>query len=131
MEWPWRHAMFKRLYRNDGRYKKPGVHRPRDLGKDWKRLPVWFDEERRRLSDRFANSGIFSPFGRPNCGLAQLNHYAVQSMAAFVLKAARGRVNVTEPEGLIGLDYWAERNFDQIADGSILEFKPAQTLFLR
>ena len=49
-------------------------------------------------------------------------------MAAFVLKAARGRVNVTEPKGLIGLDYWVERNFNQIEDRSILEFKPAQTL---
>lgn len=108
--------------------KKPSVHRPRDLAKDQQKLPVWFDGEGRRLPDRFATSGIFSPFGGPNYGLAQLNHYAVQSMAAFVLKAARGRVNVTEPKGLIGLDYWVERNFNQIEDKSILEFKPAQKL---
>ena len=56
---------------------------------------------------------------------------AAQSMAAFVLKEVRGRVNATEPKGLIDPDYWVEQNFDQIEDRSILEFKPAQTLFLR
>lgn len=123
MDWPWRHAMFKTLYRNDGRYEKPGVHRPRALVRNGRDLPVWFDGQGRRLPDRFASKGVFSPFGRPNYALVQLNHYAVQSMAAFVLKAARGRVNVPEPGGLLGLEYWVERNFNQVEECSILEFK--------
>lgn len=128
MHWPWRHAMFKTLYRNDGRYKKPGVHRPRAFSSDDHDLPIWFDGTGRRLPGRFATSGVFSPFGRPNYDLVQLNHYAVQSMAAFVVKAARGRVNVVQPEGILGLDYWVDRNFNQIEDRSILEFRNGQIL---
>lgn len=128
MYWPWRHAMFKTLYRNNGWYSKPGVHRPRGLVGNGQDLPAWFDGEGRRLPDRFAINGIFSPYGRPNHALVQLNHYAVQSMAAFVLKSARGRVNVTQPEGLLGLDYWVERNFNQVRDSSILYFTPGIAL---
>lgn len=128
MSWPWRHAMFKTLYRNNGSYTKPGVHRPRGLLQKGELLPAWFDGEGRRLPDRFATGGIFSPFGRSNYALVQLNHYAVQSMAAFVVKAARGRVNVAQPGGLLGMDYWVERNFNQVDDRSILDFKAGQAL---
>lgn len=128
MYWPWRHAMFKTLYRNDGFYKKPGVHRPRHVNSDRADLPLWFDGRGRRLPDRFAKRGVFSPYGRSNYALVQLNHYALQSMAAFVLKSARGRVNVKQAGGLLGLDYWVERNFNQVEDRSILSFEAGQVL---
>ena len=49
-------------------------------------------------------------------------------MAAFVLKADRGRVNVSSTEGLLGLNYWVERNFNQVKDQSILGFEAGQAL---
>ena len=132
MHWPWRHAMFKTLYRNSGFYRKPGVHRPRDIDKSSGIAPAWFDGQGRQLPEKFITKGIFSPYGRPNHALVQLNHYAVQSMAAFVLKSARGRVNVTREktlnEGLLGLDYWVERNFNQEEDRTILEFEAGAAL---
>ena len=59
MHWPWRAAMFKTLYRNDGTYKKLGVHRPRQP--DDSRLPNarWFDGSGRELDDRFKTRRIF------------------------------------------------------------------------
>ena len=128
MSWPWRHAMFKTLYRNGGHYKKPGAHRPRVPANATRSSPAWFDGAGRRLPESFSTSGVFSPFGRSNYDLVQLNHYAVQSMAAFVVKAARGRVNVVQHDGVLGLDYWVDRNFNQVEDRSILNFQPGKAL---
>ena len=54
MHWPWRASMFKTLFRNDGTYRKIGVHRPRD-NKDADRLASyrWFDCEGRELGEAF------------------------------------------------------------------------------
>nr|MCH9824463.1 glycosyltransferase family 2 protein [Alphaproteobacteria bacterium] len=84
MTWPWRAAMFKTLYKNDGTYGKIGVHRPRQPDKN--RLPAsrWFDGEGRELDDQFKTRRIFSNYGRSNYALVQLNHYALGSMEAFV-----------------------------------------------
>ncbi|WP_299625794.1 glycosyltransferase family 2 protein [uncultured Tateyamaria sp.] len=117
MHWPWRAAMFKTLYRNDGTYRKPGVHRPRDTVED--RLPDarWFDGEGRELDEQFKTRRIFSNFGRSNYALAQLNHYPLGTMESYVLKADRGRA--VHSEDLLGLDYWVERNWNTEEDTSI------------
>lgn len=64
IHWPWRAAMFKTLYRNDGTYGKPGIHRPR--APDPARLDSaqWFDGEGRALPARYRRSGLFSQYGR-------------------------------------------------------------------
>ncbi|MGR3362692.1 MAG: glycosyltransferase family 2 protein [Maritimibacter harenae] len=116
MYWPWRAAMFKTLYRNDGAYDRLGVHRPRaPSGKaDTAR---WFDGHGRDLGPRFRRGPIFSPYGRPNYGLAQLNHYPLGAMESYILKRDRGRaVHAGEP---LGLDYWTERNWVAEEDTSI------------
>lgn len=124
MHWPWRASMFKTLYRNDGTYRKIGVHRPRDV-KHPERLDEfnWFDCEGRALGDAFKTKRLFSDYGRKNYGLAQLNHYPLGSMESYILKADRGRVNRSEMP--LGLDYWVERNFNTATDDSIDRYKEA------
>ena len=121
MGWPWRAAMFKTLFRNDGSYGKLGVHRPRKP--DRSRRPRWFDGSGRELPPLYHHSRVFSPFGQDNYQLAQLNHYALQSMESYVVKCDRGRANRdTSP---FDMSYWVERNFNSTDDDSIQALNPA------
>ncbi|QUJ77871.1 glycosyltransferase family 2 protein [Sulfitobacter albidus] len=117
MYWPWRAAMFKTLYRNDGTYRKPGVHRPRDLNEKKLRHAQWVDGNGDALPDQFKTRRIFSNYGRDNYGLVQLNHYPLGALESYVLKAARGRA--VHSDDMLGLDYWVERNFNTDTDTSI------------
>lgn len=116
--WPWRAAMFKTLYRNDGTYRKLGVHRPRNPDPDRIDNARWFDGEGRELDAQFRTRRIFSPYGRPNFRLVQLNHYALGAMESYVLKADRGRA--VHGDHALGMDYWVERNFNTDKDRSVL-----------
>jgi hypothetical protein len=117
MWWPWRAAMFKTLYRNDGTYAKPGVHRPRAPDPARVEAARWFDGHGRELDPTFRRRRIFSTFGQANYGLAQLNHYPLGAMESFVLKADRGRA--VHGDDRLGLDYWVERNYCTEEDRSI------------
>lgn len=117
MFWPWRSAMFKTLYRNDGTYRKLGVHRPRSPDAEKIDAARWFDGEGRALDAQFRTRRIFSNYGRSNYALAQLNHYPLGAMESYVLKADRGRA--VHSDHLLGLDYWVERNFNTDEDRSI------------
>ncbi|MEM6758356.1 MAG: glycosyltransferase family 2 protein [Pseudomonadota bacterium] len=126
--WPWRASMFKTLYRNDGTYAKPGVHRPR--APDQHRLADahWYDSHGRLLDDQFKTRRVFSNFGRPNYGLAQINHYALGAMESYVLKAARGRA--VHAGDVLGMDYWTERNFCAETDDTIRRYDAARDAHL-
>lgn len=117
LHWPWRSAMFKTLYANDRTYRNLGVHRPRNPVPARVESARWFDGEGRALDPRYRTKGIFSPYNRPNHALVQMNHYPLGAMESYVLKAARGRA--VHAEHLLGLDYWAERNFNTDTDTSI------------
>ena len=122
MGWPWRAAMFKTLFRNDGSYRRLGVHRPR--APDPARLAHqrWFDGSGRRLAPSFHSGRVFSDYGRDNYRLVQLNHYALGAMESYVLKCDRGRANRETAAG--GLSYWVERNFCAEEDRTILALSP-------
>jgi hypothetical protein len=115
--WPWRAVMFKTLYRNNGIYGAPGVHRPRNPRDARIKDARWFDTMGRALPEHFRTQRIFSDYGIPHYGLAQLNHYPLGDMQSFVLKADRGRA--VHGDDRIGIDYWVERNFNQEEDRSI------------
>lgn len=125
LRWPWRTAMFKTLYRNDGVYRKPGVHRPRDPDKTRLAQARWFDGEGREMEGDIKTRRIFSHFGRSNHALAQLNHYPLGAMESFILKADRGRVNRADQP--LGMDYWVERNWNTHEDTSIARYRTAST----
>lgn len=125
MHWPWRAAMFKTLYRNDGTYGKPGVHRPRAPVKERLAQARWFDGNGAPLPELFKTKRLFSNYGRDNYGLVQLNHYPLGAVENFVLKADRGRA--VHSDHMLGLDYWTERNFNTDTDTSISSSRPART----
>jgi hypothetical protein len=122
INWPWRASMFKTLFRNDDTYRALGVHRPRSPDPDRVAAARWFDCEGRELRDQFKTRRIFSDFGRPNCKLAQLNHYPLGAMESFVLKSDRGRA--VHGADQLGMDYWIERNFNIAEDTSIQAVNP-------
>ncbi len=122
MPWPWRAFMFKTLYRNNGAYRKLGVHRPRAPVEGVADRARWFDGEGRALPPRFRRGQIFSPFGRRNYGLVQLNHYPLGSMESYLLKRDRGRA--VHADDALGMDYWVERNWCQEEDVSIAASAP-------
>ena len=126
--WPWRAAMFKTLYRNDGTYRKPGVHRPRAPDRSKLEDARWYDGHGRTLGAPFLTQRIFSDFGRPNYGLVQLNHYPLGAMESFILKADRGRAVHTTDR--LGMDYWTERNFCTQTDTSIARYRTARNAHL-
>lgn len=115
--WPWRAALFKTLFRNDGVYAKLGVHRPRNPDKDRLHQSRWFDGSGRPLGAQFHTTRIFSDFGQDNYRLAQLNHYALGSMESYIVKADRGRAN--RDASAFDVSYWVERNFTQERDDSV------------
>lgn len=124
MPWPWRAAMFKTLYRNDGTYGRPGVHRPRAPDKSRLAQMRWFDGSGRELGDDFKNRRVFADYGRSSHDLVQLNHYPLGAMESYILKADRGRVNRAELP--LGMDYWVERNWCSETDTSIARYREAR-----
>ncbi|HEX9856950.1 MAG TPA: glycosyltransferase family 2 protein [Paracoccaceae bacterium] len=117
LHWPWRAAMFKTLFRNDGSYGKLGVHRPRGPVKARLAGQRWFDGSGRELGPAFHTGRVFSDFGQDNYRLAQLNHYALGAMESYVVKCDRGRANRDAPA--LDMSYWVERNFCDVEDRSI------------
>lgn len=112
LDWPWRAVMFKTLYRNDGRFGPPGVHRPKGKVTAQQR---WFDGSGRPLPG--GPRRIFSPLGAANHGLVQLNHYALGSMEGYLVKADRGRAN--RDASAFDLGYWVDRNLCHVEDRTI------------
>ncbi|MEM7520649.1 MAG: glycosyltransferase family 2 protein [Pseudomonadota bacterium] len=117
IHWPWRAAMFKTLYRNDGSYAKPGVHRPRSPKVAALKNAVWADGAGRTLPEPFKTKRIFSDYGRDNHALVQLNHYPLGALESYLLKTDRGRA--VHSDDRLGMDYFVERNFNTDTDTSI------------
>lgn len=117
MGWPWRAALFKTLFRNDGTYRKLGVHRPRAPDKARLAQARWFDGSGRPLDGAFLNARIFSDFGQDNYQIIQLNHYALGAMESYILKCDRGRAN--RAASTFDMSYWVERNFATVEDITI------------
>ncbi|MDE4133619.1 glycosyltransferase family 2 protein [Phaeobacter sp. QD34_3] len=125
IHWPWRAAMFKTLYRNDGTYRKTGVHRPRGVQSDADLARFrWFDCEGRELGEQFKTQRLYSDYGQPNHRLAQLNHYPLGAMESYIVKADRGRA--VHSDQMLDVDYWVERNFNTDEDTSIARYAGAR-----
>ena len=110
--WPWRAQMFKTLFRNDGAYRKLGVHRPRNPGPG--RAPRWFDGSGREMPP---TNRLFSDYRQDNYQLVQLNHYALGAMESYLIKCDRGRAN--REASAFDMGYWTERNLSAVRDTTI------------
>jgi hypothetical protein len=107
---------FKTLARwKGGAFRRLGIHRPRGDTRN----AMWLDGSGRRQPDDFAHAAgrivLMTP--RIESGLVQLNHYSVRSAEDFLVKRARGLPNRAGKR--IDALYWAERNFNNVEDGSI------------
>lgn len=113
--WPWRAQMFKTLFKNDGHYRKLGVHRPRSPKEGG--APKWCDGSGRDLSAVYHTSRLFSDYARDNYQWVQLNHYPLGAVENYLVKADRGRAN----RDVSGFDmgYWIERNLNEVDDPSV------------
>ncbi|WP_050528195.1 glycosyltransferase family 2 protein [Pseudorhodobacter aquimaris] len=120
LHWPWRAALFKTLFRNDGSYRKLGVHRPRSPDDITRQR--WFDGSGRELPPEFHRTRILTPFGRDNYQIVQMNHYALGAMESYMLKCDRGRAN--RDASVFDMGYWVERNFCDVQDSTIAEISP-------
>ncbi|MBL9051565.1 MAG: glycosyltransferase family 2 protein [Tabrizicola sp.] len=119
LNWPWRAAMFKTLFRNDGSYGKLGVHRPRSPKAERMADQRWFDGSGNALPPTLHTERVFLDPGRDRYRLVQLNHYALGAVESFLLKSDRGNAFANgEP---LNVDYWVDRNFAQEEDRSILQ----------
>lgn len=118
LDWPWRAFMIKTLYKNDGTYRKLGVHRPRNPDTSKINEARWFDGSGRRLGNEYLTKRLFSHFTQNNYDLVQMNHYPLGAMQSFILKVDRGRSGHSYQP--LGMDYWTERNYNTESDTSIL-----------
>lgn len=118
MPWPWRAAMFKTLYRNDGTFGRLGVHRPRRADPDRLAQARWIDGAGRALPTAPGEKRVFSDYRQNNHTQVQLNHYPLGAIESYLLKVDRGRA--VHAEDRLGMDYWIERNWTQDEDRSIL-----------
>lgn len=122
LHWPWRGALIKTLFRNDGTYRALGVHRPRQPDPARIDAARWFDGSGRPLPEAFRRTRLFTNPGQDCHGLVQLNHYALGAMHDYLVKCDRGRAN---REGApFDMGYWIDRNFSDVEDRGILRLAP-------
>lgn len=118
-------GMFKTLFRTSGPFNQLGVHRPKQRPEERAGLPRFVDGSGATLPEGFArNQQRLSLFGfSTGRSLVEMNHYAVRSAAAFLLKRDRGLPNRAHKP--VDLAYWVERNFNTVEDTSIQAMRPA------
>ncbi|WP_247655767.1 MULTISPECIES: glycosyltransferase family 2 protein [unclassified Phaeobacter] len=113
---------FKTLFRNDGVFKKLGVHRPKGLRPHLWRDIHWVNGSGHAMPQKMFRSGWRSTIETYGYDLVQLNHYAVRSAESFLVKRDRGRVNHTERDQ--GLPYWFRMNNNSEEERSIQRLIP-------
>ncbi len=114
---------FKTLFRNQGIFKKLGVHRPKGLKPQlWEEIR-WVNGSGRAMPQKMYRNGWRSTTATYGYDLVTLNHYAVRSAESFLVKRDRGRVNHVDRDQ--GLAYWFRMNNNAEEDLSIQRMLPA------
>ena len=114
---------FKTLFRNNGLYRKMGVHRPKGLKPDLWEQVSWVNGSGQAMPKEMLRNGWRSTLDTYGYGLVTLNHYAVRDAESFLVKRDRGRVNHVERDQ--GLGYWFRMNNNAEQDRSIRRMLPA------
>lgn len=124
-QYPVAASLFKTLFRANGPFNQLGVHRPKQKDPEKAGLPNIVDgsgqpahpflvQNPQRLS--LYDLGVARD-------MVELNHYAIRSAAAFVVKRDRGLPNRATKK--VDLAYWVERNFNTEDNTSIDKMRPA------
>jgi predicted ester cyclase len=113
---------FKTLFRNEGIFRKLGVHRPKGLRPHlWEKIN-WVNGSGRRLHTGEYRNAWRSTARTYGYDLVTLNHYAVRNAESFLVKRDRGRVNHVDRDQ--GLTYWFRMNNNATSDRSIQRHVP-------
>lgn len=123
-------GFFKTLFRTKGPFNQLGVHRPQQKTGPHATSPTFVDGSGKPLPASFAdNTKRLSLFMISNGrSMVELNHYAIRSAAAFLVKSARGLPNRAHKK--VDLAYWVERNFNTVEDHSIKKMSGATEVAL-
>ncbi len=104
---------FKTLFRNQGIFRKLGVHRPKGLNPQLIDHINWVNGSGAPMPLSMFRNGWRSTTGTYGYDIVQLNHYAVRSAESFLVKRERGRANhITRDQGL---GYWFRMNNNRMA----------------
>lgn len=124
-QYPVAASLFKTLFRTKGPFNQLGVHRPKQKDPQKAGLPQIVDGSGKPVPPLLAKNGArLSLYGLGVArDLVELNHYAVRSAAAFLLKGERGLANRSGKK--VDLSYWVERNFNTEENRSIAAMRPA------
>lgn len=115
---------FKTLFRNQGIYRKLGVHRPKGLTPQLVDHIHWVNGSGAPMPKSIFRNGWRSTTATYGYDLVQLNHYAVRSAESFLVKRDRGRANHTTRDQ--GLGYWFRMNNNAV-EGDV--YAPARAHF--
>lgn len=109
---------FKTLYRPNGPFSRPGVHRPKTRSKFLETIR-WVGPSGHALPEDFARDDekILTPILPQKDDIVRLNHYSLRSLEDFMVKRARGLPNRKSKP--LDATYWAERNFNVVEDARI------------
>lgn len=113
---------FKTLFRNNGIFKKMGVHRPKGLRPQlWDQIK-WVNGSGKPIPREEYRNAWRSTTDTYGYDLVSLNHYAVRNAESFLVKRDRGRVNHVDRDQ--GLAYWFRMNNNATEDRSIMRRIP-------
>lgn len=123
-QFPVSSSLFKTLFRAHGPFNQFGVHRPKQKTVEKAPEPKIVDGSGNPAHPFLVQTQQrLSLYGMPVArDLVELNHYAVRSAAAFVLKGDRGLPNRSSKK--VDLAYWVERNFNTETNTSIAKMAP-------
>lgn len=113
---------FKAMYPNVGAYRKLGVHRPNKLNEERRSSIRWVNGSGETLPPAITDDGWRSERHTVGYKLVSLNHYALRSAEAFLVKRARGRAN--HASRTLGLNYWIRMDFNSQEERSMLRHLP-------
>lgn len=108
---------FKTLTRNVGMYEKLSCHRPTKPVSSRQDGLRWYNGSGKVMSPQYHEKGWRSDRANIGYDLVQLNHYALRSAEAFLVKRQRGRA--LHVDRSIGLSYWMRMDWNSHPDRTI------------
>ncbi|MEM8555607.1 MAG: glycosyltransferase family 2 protein [Pseudomonadota bacterium] len=113
---------FKTLGKQVGAYGKLSCHRPTKPVEPNVREVHWVNGSGRTVTQDFATKGWRSNITTIGYDLVQLNHYALRSRDAYLVKRARGRA--LHVDRTIGKNYWLRMDWNDWEDRSAIRHLP-------
>ncbi|KMK67332.1 glycosyltransferase family 2 protein [Puniceibacterium sp. IMCC21224] len=108
---------FKTMFRNIGAYTKMSCHRPNKLNPEFTGQVKWVNGSGTDMTSEAQNRGWRNSRKSIGYDLLQLNHYALRSAEAYLIKRQRGRA--LHVDRTIGLNYWIRMDWSTNHDVTI------------